>query len=81
MPDQNSKQERHQARQQKVKEQIDAKVAAAQEEKGLLLVITGNGKGKSTSGFGTIAALLAMASNVQSPSSLKERGITVSVTC
>ncbi|NOI57056.1 cob(I)yrinic acid a,c-diamide adenosyltransferase [Vibrio coralliilyticus] len=55
MPDQNSKQERHQARQQKVKEQIDAKVAAAQEEKGLLLVITGNGKGKSTSGFGTIA--------------------------
>ncbi|KJY91871.1 MULTISPECIES: cob(I)yrinic acid a,c-diamide adenosyltransferase [Vibrio] len=55
MPDQNSKQERHKARQQKVKEQIDAKVAAAQEEKGLLLVITGNGKGKSTSGFGTIA--------------------------
>ncbi|CAM3006831.1 cob(I)yrinic acid a,c-diamide adenosyltransferase [Vibrio neptunius] len=55
MPDQNSKQERHKARQQKVKQQIDAKVAAAQEEKGLLLVITGNGKGKSTSGFGTIA--------------------------
>ncbi len=39
----------------KVKEQVDAKIAAAQEEKGLLLVITGNGKGKSTSGFGTIA--------------------------
>ncbi len=49
------KQERHKARQQKVKEQVDAKIAAAQEEKGLLLIITGNGKGKSTSGFGTIA--------------------------
>ncbi|BBM65110.1 cob(I)yrinic acid a,c-diamide adenosyltransferase [Vibrio alfacsensis] len=46
---------RHKARQQKIKEQVDAKIAAAQEEKGLLLIITGNGKGKSTSGFGTIA--------------------------
>jgi cob(I)alamin adenosyltransferase len=46
---------RHKARQQKVKEQVDERVAAAQEEKGLLLVITGNGKGKSTSGFGTVA--------------------------
>ncbi|MGR5110776.1 cob(I)yrinic acid a,c-diamide adenosyltransferase [Vibrio jasicida] len=50
-----NKEARHKARQQKVKEQVDAKIAAAQEEKGLLLVITGNGKGKSTSGFGTIA--------------------------
>ncbi|NOH62820.1 cob(I)yrinic acid a,c-diamide adenosyltransferase [Vibrio sp. RE88] len=55
MTSESHKEERHKARQQKVKEQIDAKVAAAQEEKGLLLVITGNGKGKSTSGFGTIA--------------------------
>ncbi|MGO1297765.1 MAG: cob(I)yrinic acid a,c-diamide adenosyltransferase [Vibrio sp.] len=49
-----SDQKRHQARQQKVKANVDAKIASAQEEKGLLLVITGNGKGKSTSGFGTI---------------------------
>ncbi|MGL5430348.1 MAG: cob(I)yrinic acid a,c-diamide adenosyltransferase [Vibrio sp.] len=49
------KHQRHQARQQKVKQQVDAKIAAAQQEKGLLLIITGNGKGKSTSGFGTIA--------------------------
>ncbi|MGF1908108.1 cob(I)yrinic acid a,c-diamide adenosyltransferase [Vibrio kasasachensis] len=48
------KQQRHKARQEKVKQQVDAKVAAATEVKGLLLVITGNGKGKSTSGFGTI---------------------------
>ncbi|MCC4796505.1 cob(I)yrinic acid a,c-diamide adenosyltransferase [Enterovibrio norvegicus] len=46
--------ERYKARQQKVKEQVDERVAAAQIEKGLLLVITGNGKGKSTAGFGII---------------------------
>ncbi|WP_028022763.1 cob(I)yrinic acid a,c-diamide adenosyltransferase [Enterovibrio calviensis] len=46
--------ERYKARQQKVKEQVDERVAAAQIEKGLLLVITGNGKGKSTSGFGVV---------------------------
>ncbi|MBY8000752.1 cob(I)yrinic acid a,c-diamide adenosyltransferase [Vibrio fluvialis] len=55
MSSEETKQQRHQARQQKVKEQVDARVAAAQEVKGLLLIITGNGKGKSTSGFGTIA--------------------------
>ena len=54
MSAEDSKEARHKARQQKVKEQVDARVAAAQEEKGLLLIITGNGKGKSTSGFGTI---------------------------
>ncbi|WCP66286.1 cob(I)yrinic acid a,c-diamide adenosyltransferase [Vibrio tubiashii] len=51
----NQKEDRYKARQQKVKAEIDARVAAAQEEKGLFLVITGNGKGKSTSGFGTVA--------------------------
>ncbi|MFB2735045.1 cob(I)yrinic acid a,c-diamide adenosyltransferase [Shewanella mangrovisoli] len=49
------KAERHKARQQKVKAGVDAKIAAAEEEKGILLVLTGNGKGKSTSGFGTVA--------------------------
>ncbi|MGF1741625.1 cob(I)yrinic acid a,c-diamide adenosyltransferase [Vibrio profundum] len=58
MSEQNQPESRHKARQQKVKQEVDAKIAAAQEEKGLLLVITGNGKGKSTSGFGTIARAL-----------------------
>ncbi|MBE3656549.1 cob(I)yrinic acid a,c-diamide adenosyltransferase [Vibrio navarrensis] len=55
MHSEENKESRHKERQQKIKQQVDAKIAAAQEEKGLLLVITGNGKGKSTSGFGTIA--------------------------
>ncbi|GIU32595.1 cob(I)yrinic acid a,c-diamide adenosyltransferase [Shewanella schlegeliana] len=49
------KAERHKARQQRIKEGVDAKISRAQEEKGILLVLTGNGKGKSTSGFGTVA--------------------------
>lgn len=55
MSTEESKESRYKSRQQKVKDQVDEKVAAAQIEKGLVLVITGNGKGKSTSGFGTIA--------------------------
>ncbi|KZN46847.1 cob(I)yrinic acid a,c-diamide adenosyltransferase [Pseudoalteromonas luteoviolacea] len=48
-------QEKHKARQQKVKENVDQKVAQANIEQGIFQVITGNGKGKSTSGFGTVA--------------------------
>ncbi len=49
------KQTRHQERMQRTKAKIDEKIDAAQQEKGLIIVITGNGKGKSTSGFGTVA--------------------------
>lgn len=52
--DNQTKQEKHKARQQKVKEKVDQRIANATEDKGLLLVITGNGKGKSTSGFGMV---------------------------
>ncbi|MGL4205528.1 MAG: cob(I)yrinic acid a,c-diamide adenosyltransferase [Aeromonadaceae bacterium] len=54
MVDPTSRDERHKMRQQRLKEQVDARIAAAQEERGLLIVITGDGKGKSTSGFGTV---------------------------
>lgn len=46
--------ERHQERQQKLKAKVDERIAAATQDKGLLLVITGNGKGKSTAGFGVV---------------------------
>ncbi|MCF7354496.1 cob(I)yrinic acid a,c-diamide adenosyltransferase [Vibrio sp. CK2-1] len=49
------KQDKHQQRQQKIKQQVDQRIEAAQQEKGLVVVITGNGKGKTTSGFGTVA--------------------------
>ena len=48
-------QQLHQQRMQRTKEKMDEKIENAQHEKGLFIVITGNGKGKSTSGFGTVA--------------------------
>ncbi|GAA6146446.1 MAG: cob(I)yrinic acid a,c-diamide adenosyltransferase [Thalassolituus sp.] len=49
------KNERHKKKSQKQKEKVDAGIAKATEERGIVIVITGNGKGKSTSGFGTVA--------------------------
>ncbi|ELY5872435.1 cob(I)yrinic acid a,c-diamide adenosyltransferase [Cronobacter sakazakii] len=46
--------ERYQQRQQRVKEKVDARVAAAQDERGIVIVFTGNGKGKTTAAFGTV---------------------------
>ncbi|GKX54436.1 cob(I)yrinic acid a,c-diamide adenosyltransferase [Leminorella grimontii] len=47
-------QQRHQLRQQKIKQQVDKRIADATESRGLLIVFTGNGKGKSTAAFGTV---------------------------
>jgi len=50
--------ERHKARMQRKKAVVDAKIAEAQDEYGLLLVHSGNGKGKSSSAFGMVARAL-----------------------
>ncbi|WP_179038501.1 cob(I)yrinic acid a,c-diamide adenosyltransferase [Limnobaculum xujianqingii] len=47
--------QRYQQRQQKIKQQVDERIAAATQDRGLLLILTGNGKGKSTAAFGTAA--------------------------
>jgi cob(I)alamin adenosyltransferase len=42
----------HQTRMQRLKSSVDRRIAAAQEEKGLLVVHTGAGKGKTTAALG-----------------------------
>lgn len=49
---------RHKARTRKHKAVVDARIAAAKTDKGLVLVLTGNGKGKSSSAFGMVARSL-----------------------
>ncbi|WP_028007190.1 cob(I)yrinic acid a,c-diamide adenosyltransferase [Solimonas flava] len=49
---------RHRARMQRKKAVVDGRIAAAQTERGVLLVLTGNGKGKSSSAFGMVARAL-----------------------
>ncbi|MFW5388199.1 cob(I)yrinic acid a,c-diamide adenosyltransferase [Yersinia sp. 2544 StPb PI] len=47
--------ERYQQRQQHLKQQVEERVAAATKNGGIIIVFTGNGKGKSTAAFGTAA--------------------------
>jgi cob(I)alamin adenosyltransferase len=49
---------RHRERMQRKKELIDRRIARATIERGVLVVNTGNGKGKSSSGFGMLARSL-----------------------
>jgi len=49
---------RHKARMARKKALIDANIARAGDERGLLIVLTGNGKGKSASAFGMVARAL-----------------------
>lgn len=50
----NRKEEKHKKSMQKQKEKVDKRIEEASEERGLLLLLTGNGKGKSSSAFGMV---------------------------
>jgi cob(I)alamin adenosyltransferase len=49
---------KHKRKMQKLKAAVDANIANAQTERGVLILLTGNGKGKSSSGFGMIVRAL-----------------------
>ncbi len=68
--------QRHQKRMQRKKEVIDAAIARADQEKGLLLVLTGNGKGKSSSAFGMLARALGHGMHVGVAQFIKGRSDT-----
>ena len=50
--------ERHEARMKRKKDVVDQAIAAAQVERGVLVVNTGTGKGKSSAAFGVVARAL-----------------------
>lgn len=55
---------------------VDAKIEAATADRGVLLVLTGNGKGKSSSAFGMVARALGHGMNVGVAQFIKGRSDT-----
>lgn len=48
----------HKRKMQKLKERVDSSIAAADIERGVMILLTGNGKGKSSSAFGMVMRAL-----------------------
>lgn len=68
--------QRHQARMQRKKAVVDAAIDRADRDQGLLLVLTGNGKGKSSSAFGMVARALGHGMKVGVAQFIKGRSDT-----
>lgn len=66
----------HQERMQRKKAVIDAAIERADRDQGLLLVLTGNGKGKSSSAFGMVARALGHGMQVGVAQFIKGRSDT-----
>lgn len=73
--------DRHQQRQQRLKEKVDSRIAAAQEVRGILIVFTGNGKGKTTAAFGTVTRAVGHGLKAGVIQFIKGSGQTVKRTC
>jgi len=71
-----NKSEKHRTRMQRKKQVVDAAIEKADKSKGLLLVLTGNGKGKSSSAFGMIARALGHQMRVAVAQFIKGRSDT-----
>lgn len=56
--EQDKKQKSHQKKMEKLKDNVDASIAAASTERGVGILLTGNGKGKSSSAFGMVMRAL-----------------------
>lgn len=55
---------KHKAAMQKQKTQVDASIAAADQERGIALLLTGDGKGKTSSAFGMVMRALGYGQQV-----------------
>ena len=64
MSDETNRDEKHKRAMKKQKEKVDASIAAAQLERGVAVLLTGNGKGKSSSAFGMVMRALGYGQKV-----------------
>jgi cob(I)alamin adenosyltransferase len=67
---------RHRERMQRRKKAVDTRIAAASARRGVLLVLTGNGKGKSSSAFGMVVRALGHGMQVGVVQFIKGRYLT-----
>lgn len=70
------REQRHRDRMQRKKAVVDSSIARADRDQGLLLLLTGNGKGKSSSAFGMLARALGHGMRVAVAQFVKGRSDT-----